>query len=103
MTYPISHLDGCDCDAIAKLKAIGIRTTARLLDAANDVKGRRALAEKTGLDEKVILHFVTMADRLRIRGMGREYASLLQAVGVVTVKELKYRNPAKLAAWNPAG
>jgi len=97
MTYPISHLDGCDCDAIAKLKAIGIRTTARLLDAANDVKGRRALAEKTGLDEKVILHFVTMADRLRIRGMGREYASLLQAVGVVTVKELKYRNPANLA------
>jgi len=97
MTYPISQLDGCDCDAVAKLKAVGIRTTERLLEAANNVKARRALAEKTGLDEKIILHFATMADRMRIPGLGREYASLLEAAGVATVKELKYRNPANLA------
>ena len=38
-----------------------------------------------------------MADRMRIKGVGEEYASLLQAAGVDTVKELKYRNPGKLA------
>jgi predicted flap endonuclease-1-like 5' DNA nuclease len=38
-----------------------------------------------------------MADRMRIRGIGEDYAELLQAAGVDTVKELKYRNPAKLA------
>ena len=34
---------------------------------------------------------------MRIKGVGEEYAELLQAAGVDTVKELKYRNPAKLA------
>ena len=29
--------------------------------------------------------------------MGREYAALLCAVGVETVRELRYRNPARLA------
>ena len=29
--------------------------------------------------------------------MGKEYATLLREVGVDTVKELRYRNPAKLA------
>ena len=38
-----------------------------------------------------------MADRMRIKGIGEDYANLLQAAGVDTVKELKYRNPAKLA------
>jgi len=34
---------------------------------------------------------------MRIKGVGQEYAELLEAVGVVTVKELRYRNPARLA------
>ena len=34
---------------------------------------------------------------MRIKGVGEDYAGLLQAAGVDTVKELKYRNPAKLA------
>ena len=38
-----------------------------------------------------------MADRMRIKGVGEDYAELLQAAGVDTVKELKYRNPEKLA------
>ena len=34
---------------------------------------------------------------MRIKGISKEYAELLQAAGVDTVKELKYRNPANLA------
>ncbi len=34
---------------------------------------------------------------MRIKGIGQEYSDLLQAAGVDTVKELKYRNPGKLA------
>jgi len=34
---------------------------------------------------------------MRIKGIGADYASLLQAAGVDTVKELRYRSPAKLA------
>ena len=34
---------------------------------------------------------------MRVRGISKEYAGLLQAAGVDTVKELKYRNPDNLA------
>jgi hypothetical protein len=97
MSYPITHIDGIDRDVAVTLKSVGIRSTDRLLDAAKSPKGRKDLAAKTGLDEKRILSWANMADRMRIKGMGREYAELMQAAGVNTVKELKYRNPARLA------
>ena len=97
ISHPISDIAGIEPDMVALLKSKGIRTTAKLLEAAKNPKGRRALAEKTGIDEKRLLGWANMADRMRIKGVGQEYASLLQAAGVDTVKELKYRNPEKLA------
>ncbi|MBM3487812.1 MAG: DUF4332 domain-containing protein [Alphaproteobacteria bacterium] len=38
-----------------------------------------------------------MADLMRISGVGGEYAELLEAAGVDTVKELRTRNTANLA------
>jgi predicted flap endonuclease-1-like 5' DNA nuclease len=67
------------------------------LERAKDLKGRKAIAEATGIDEKCILRWANMADRMRIKGVGEDYAELLEAAGVFTVKELKYRNPANLA------
>jgi hypothetical protein len=79
------------------LKSVGIRTTAGLLEAAKDPRGRKRLATKTGIDPKRILRWANMADRMRVKGVGEDYAELLEAAGVDTVKELKYRNPANLA------
>ncbi len=97
MTYPVSEILGIGPDVADRLKAAGIRTTTRLLDLAKGPKERKRLAAETGLDEKRILSWANTADRMRIKGVGADYASLLQAAGVDTVKELKYRNPAKLA------
>jgi len=97
MSYSIADLQSIDPGIAAALKEAGIRTTARLLEAAKDPKGRKRLAQKTGLDEKRILRWANLADRMRIKGIGEEYAHLLEAAGVDTVKELKYRNPANLA------
>ena len=97
MSYPITEIAGIGSEVADKLRRAGIRTTSRLLDASKSPKQRKLLAEKTGLDEKRILSWANMADRMRIKGVGEDYASLLQAAGVDTVKELKYRNPAKLA------
>jgi len=97
MTYPIHEIPGLGDAARGRLKALGIRTTEGLLEAAKNVRGRKRLAEETGVDEKCILGWANAADRMRIKGVGADYASLLQAAGVDTVKELKYRNPAKLA------
>jgi hypothetical protein len=97
MTYPIAGLATLPAGVAARFRSVGIRTTTKLLDAAKDPKGRKRLAEKTGFDEKTILRWANLADRMRIKGVGEEYAELLAAAGVDTVKELKYRNPAKLA------
>ncbi len=97
MPYPINYIGGLDEDEVQTLKSMGIRTTDRLLEAAKNPKGRRRLAVKTGFDERRILGWANAADRMRIKGMGKGYSGLLQAVGVDTVRELKYRNPAKLA------
>jgi predicted flap endonuclease-1-like 5' DNA nuclease len=97
MTYPITDIAGISPDVAATLRSVGIRTTAKLLEAARTPRARQQLALKTGIDEKRILRWANMADRMRIKGVGEDYAELLQAAGVDTVKELKYRNPAKLA------
>src|SRR5262249_53450861 len=80
MTYPVSDITGSDI--AQRLKSVGIRTTDGLLDAAKGPKERKLLSEKTGLDEKRILSWANMADRMRIKGVGADYAGLLQAAGV---------------------
>src|SRR5262245_10102831 len=95
--YPVREISDIGADDAGRLKAAGIRTTLGLLDAARNPKGRKQLAEEIGIDEKRILSWANTADRMRIKGIGSEYADLLQAAGVDTVKELKYRNPGKLA------
>jgi hypothetical protein len=97
MSYPITDIDGVDSDVAAVLKSVGIRSTNRLLEAARTVKGRKVLAAKTGFQERQLLCWANVADRMRIKGISKEYAELLQAAGVDTVKELKYRNPQNLA------
>jgi hypothetical protein len=97
MSRSIEDLKTIGPGVAASFKSAGIRSTGKLLRAAKDPKGRKALAAKTGLDEKCILRSANMADRMRIKGIGEDYAVLLEAAGVDTVRELKYRNPRNLA------
>jgi predicted flap endonuclease-1-like 5' DNA nuclease len=96
MTYAIADITVIEPDEAATLKKAGIRTTAKLLETAKNARGRRQLAEETGLPEKNILRWANLSDKMRIKGIGEDYAHLLQAAGVDTVKELKYRNPERL-------
>jgi predicted flap endonuclease-1-like 5' DNA nuclease len=97
MSYSITAIEEIDVGEATALKSIGIRTTEKLLEAAKSPKGRKELSAKVKLDQKKLLRWANIADKLRIKGMGKEYAGLLREVGVDTVKELRYRNPAKLA------
>ena len=98
MSYPIIDIGGIDGEAAKTLKSVGIRSTDRLLEAARTVKGRKDLAGKTTIDEKQWLCWANQADRMRVRGISKEYSELLHHAGVDTVKELKYRNLAKAMA-----
>ncbi|HNS06923.1 MAG TPA: DUF4332 domain-containing protein [Anaerolineaceae bacterium] len=74
-----------------KLKAIGVATTEKLLELGATPKGRKELAEKTGIGEALILEWVNHSDLYRIKGVGSEYSDLLEEAGVDTVVELSKR------------
>jgi predicted flap endonuclease-1-like 5' DNA nuclease len=80
-----------------KLKGIGIATTDALLEAGATPKGRKELAEKTGIGDALILEWVNLSDLYRINGVGSEYSDLLEEAGVDTVVELSKRVPKNLA------
>ena len=97
MTYPLSAIEGLTPYSASKLKSLGIRTTAALLEAARTVKGRKALAAKTGISEQQLLEWANFSDHMRIPGMGKAKIVLIRAAGVTTVRELGFRNPSRLA------
>ena len=71
-------------------------TVAALLKKCATPKGRAALAEATGISEKLILTWTNHADLFRVKGVGPQFAELLEAAGVDTVKEFRHRVPENL-------
>lgn len=79
-----------------KLSNAGIKTTNALLKQGGTSKGRKEIAENSGISETLILEWVNHVDLFRIKGVFEEYADLLEEAGVDTVKELAQRNPENL-------
>lgn len=98
MSYKIEEVEGIGAAYAQKLEAAGIKTTEALLEKAASKKGRVALAEETGISEKLILKWANHADLFRIKGVAGQFAELLEAAGVDTVKELRHRVAANLHA-----
>jgi predicted flap endonuclease-1-like 5' DNA nuclease len=97
LSYSLSAIAGIGPAMTTRLKALGIRTSEKLLEASRSPKDRKILAEKLGVDEPTVLRWANLTDRMRIKGVREPYAELLKDAGVDTVKELKYRNPGRLA------
>ena len=97
MSYKITDVEGIGTVYAEKLGAAGVLTTEILLRRGAEPTGRRQLAEQVGVSAERILDWVNMADLMRIKGIGGEYAELLKAAGVDTVKELRTRNASHLA------
>lgn len=97
-TYKIIDVQGIGPVYAEKLIAAGIENTDQLLEKGATAKGRQALEEATGITSKLILTWVNHADLYRIKGVGPQFAELLEAAGVDTVKELGHRNAENLAA-----
>ena len=75
-----------------KLRKSGVRTTDSLLEQASTRKGRSVVSERTGIPSADLLRWAQQADLMRVGGVGSEYADLLAAVGVDTIKVLRRRN-----------
>jgi len=92
----IIAIEGIGEKYAAVLKEIGIATVEALLMAGATPKGRQEIAEKTGINDKLVLEWTNRADLFRIKGVAEEYSDLLEASGVDTIVELAQRNAANL-------
>jgi predicted flap endonuclease-1-like 5' DNA nuclease len=94
--YDLAYIEGVGPVYAEKLKAIGIDTPRALLERGASAPGRIEIASASGISDKLVLKWVNHVDLFRVKGVGSEYADLLEAAGVDTVVELATRNPANL-------
>jgi len=87
----LNEIEGLDESMAQKLKSVGITSEEELVAASVTKENRTDLAKKIDVPEKVILKWANRADLARIKGVGLEYADLLEAAGVDTVPELAQR------------
>lgn len=66
------------------LAECGCRTLEILLEMGGQPAGRKQLIVGTGIRDKLILKWTNRADLARIKGVGGQYADLLEASGVDT-------------------
>lgn len=92
----LSVIEGIGEKFEVKLNEAGIKSIEGLLEACSTKKGRAEVAEKAGVSEKLVLKWSNHADLMRIKGIGGEYAELLEAAGVDTVPELATRKSENL-------
>ncbi len=97
MVYGVRKIAGIGPAAAKKLATADIRTTDALLAACSGRRERRLLSERTGLPERQLQRFANMADLMRVRGVGGDFAELLGASGVRTVRDLSRRRAFNLA------
>ena len=94
----LEDIEGIGPAHAAKLAAAGLTTTDDLLAAGGSAAGRDEIAAKTGISGSLVLEWVNHVDLFRIKGVGSEYADLLEVAGVDSVPELAQRNAANLTA-----
>lgn len=92
----LTYVEGIGDAYAQKLAQAGILTLRNLLEQGATPKGRKEIADQSGISPKLILRWVNHVDLFRIKGVGQEYADLLESAGVDTVVELATRTAENL-------
>ena len=92
----LSEIQGIGDVYSSKLAELGISSLQNLLDACASKKGRKEIASKIEVSDKLVLNWMNRADLARVKGISTHYADLLELAGVDTVPELAQRNAENL-------
>lgn len=94
----LEAIEGIGSVSAAELRYGGVGSVDALLKTGATRYGRVEVAKATGLSETQILEWVKRADLSRVKGVGVQYAGLLEQSGVHTVRDLARRNSKQLYA-----
>ena len=92
----IDSINGMTHTEATKLRRARVRTTVTFLQIASTRSGRALLTKETGITSPKLLHWAKRAELMKIKNLGKDYADLLEAVGVESIADLKRRNPESL-------
>ena len=92
----LEEIEGIGPKYAVTLRNAGIRSTNDLLKKGGTSEGRKTIVKDSGISAKLILEWVNHVDLFRIKGVGSEYADLLEEAGVDSVVELAQRIPKNL-------
>ncbi len=95
--YDIEEIEGIGKGRGKRLRKLGISTIEQFLDKYHLIGARKELAAELDLEEYVVRKWVSMADLMRIPGVGSQYSELLEASGVHSVPELANQDANSLA------
>ena len=93
---PLEYIEGIGPVYAGKLSEMGIQTPLTLLREGANTHGRSEIAKRSEISGLLILEWINHIDLYRIKGVGSEYADLLEESGVDTVMELAHRNALNL-------
>jgi len=85
-----------DGRSIQKLNSAGIQTIESLLSRGSTGAGRKEIAKKSKISERVITKWVHYSDFFRIRGIAGLKSELLEGVGVRSMRDLAKADPGEL-------
>jgi predicted flap endonuclease-1-like 5' DNA nuclease len=94
----LEEIEGVGPVSASRLQQAGVMDTDALLKMEATPKRLKDLATKSGIMGTLILEWVNHVDLFRIKGVGEEYADLLEEAGLDTVVELASRKPSNLFA-----
>lgn len=87
----LEEIEGIGAAFASKLRKAGVRSTNDLLNKGATPSGRKEISKNSGISAKLVLEWVNHSDLFRIKGVGEEYADLLEEAGVDSVVELSKR------------
>lgn len=90
--HPVEDLEGIGPTYGARLREAGVHTTARLT-----YEDSSKLAERIQVPRLTVEAWKQMAELVKVKGIGPQYAEALVRAGVAGIAELKRRSPAKMA------
>ena len=90
--YQIEEIEGIGKGYGKQLKQFGITTTTEMLDKGSTVSEIKSIAKDMGKQEWVVRSWSSMADLTRIKGVGGQFAELIEFSGVHSVQSLKQQD-----------